>query len=98
MPAPSRTSHDAIVRAGAALLEEVGLPGLTMLAVAERVGVRAPSLYKHVGGRDDLVARIADATVRDLGAVLEQATAGRPADQALHHAAWALRSFAHERP
>ena len=44
MPTPERTSLDAIIRAGCDLLEADGVEGLTMQAVAVRVGVRAPSL------------------------------------------------------
>ncbi|WP_159606577.1 TetR/AcrR family transcriptional regulator, partial [Agromyces humi] len=71
MPTPDRTSLEAIVEAGRALLEADGLDGLTMQAVADRVGVRAPSLYKRVRNRDALVARIAEATLQDLSARLE---------------------------
>jgi AcrR family transcriptional regulator len=99
VPAPSRTSPDAVMAAGADLLEEVGLAGLTMQAVAARVGVRAPSLYKHVPGRDALVARIADSAVRTLGEALEAAAPeGATPEEALRGAAQALRSFAHARP
>lgn len=99
MPAPSRTSLEAIVAAGTALLEEAGPDGLTMQAVATRVGVRAPSLYKRVAGRDALVRLVAEAAVRDLTEVLEAAT---PPDAdpaaALVDLAHALRRFAHARP
>ena len=42
--------------AGAALdlLEEHGPGGLTMRAVAARVGIKAPSLYKHFPDKDEL--------------------------------------------
>lgn len=59
MPTPSRTSETEIVRAASALLERGGLDALTMQAVAAEVGVRAPSLYKRVGGRDELLRRVA---------------------------------------
>ncbi|MBG0565813.1 TetR/AcrR family transcriptional regulator [Actinoplanes aureus] len=67
MPTPERTSLDEIVQAGRDILESAGVAGLTMQAVADRVGVRAPSLYKRVRGRDDLVRLVVEATVRDLG-------------------------------
>ncbi|MBM7830972.1 AcrR family transcriptional regulator [Agromyces cerinus] len=67
MPTPERTSLDAIVGAGRAILEVEGLGGLTMQAVAERVGVRAPSLYKRVRDRSDLVRLIAASSVAELG-------------------------------
>ena len=73
MPTPERTSLDAIIDAGRDLLEADGVEGLTMQAVADRVGVRAPSLYKRVRNRDELIARIAEATLRELSARLDDA-------------------------
>ena len=66
MPTPSRTSLDAITAAGGEILAARGLSGLTMQAVAQSVGVRAPSLYKHVADRDALVGLVADAAATDL--------------------------------
>lgn len=100
MPTPERTSLEEIVRAGRDLLESGGLDGLTMQAVAHRVGVRAPSLYKRVRNRDELVALIADATLREFGVRMD-AAAGEPVDEprrALRRLARAGRVFAHERP
>jgi AcrR family transcriptional regulator len=75
VPAPSRTSLDAIVRSGRAVLDDEGIDALTMQRVAAAVGVRAPSLYKHVRDRDALIRLIAADVVRDLGALLHAAAA-----------------------
>lgn len=40
-----------VVAAAAGLVNEVGLQGLTMGLLAQRLGIRAPSLYKHVTDR-----------------------------------------------
>lgn len=100
MPTPDRTSLAAIVEAGRDLLELGGVDGLTMQAVATRVGVRAPSLYKRVSGRDALVALVADATLRELGeeADLAAERAGADPRARLVALAHALRAFAHRRP
>lgn len=73
MPTPDRTSLGEIVAAGRELLEEAGPTGLTMQAVAARVGVRAPSLYKRVKDRDALVSAVAAAVVDDLAERLDAA-------------------------
>ncbi|NEA42831.1 TetR/AcrR family transcriptional regulator [Streptomyces sp. SID11385] len=66
MPSPEKTSFAVIVAAGRELLESEGPQGLTMQKVATRVGVRAPSLYKHVANRAALLDAVAEATVEDL--------------------------------
>lgn len=73
MPTPDKTSIDAIVLAARDILEHDGLAGLTMQAVALRVGVRAPSLYKRVQSRDGLIRLVAEATLTDLANRLDSA-------------------------
>jgi len=91
MPTPDRTSLEAIVLAAADLLETEGLAGLTMNAVAQRVGVRPPSLYKRVEGRDQLIRLVAEATLLELASRLDtESTAAGIAD--------AFRAFGRERP
>jgi TetR/AcrR family tetracycline transcriptional repressor len=49
-----------IVRAALALLDEVGLDELTMRRLAERLGVKAASLYRHVHDKDELLVLLGD--------------------------------------
>ena len=98
MPTPDRTSLDDIIRAGRDILESEGLARLTMQAVADRVGVRAPSLYKRVRSRDDLVGLIAEATVHALGERLDAVAGSGDARTDLGELARAFRAFAHARP
>jgi AcrR family transcriptional regulator len=98
MPTPDRTSLEEIVQAGRDILESAGIALLTMQAVAERVGVRAPSLYKRVRSRDDLVGLIAEATVHDLGEQLGAVGTGADPRRRLAELARALRAFAHAQP
>ena len=69
-----------------------------MLAVAERVGVKAPSLYKRVASRDALIAAIAMATAQDLGNALEPLRGIADPAAALRAVAHGFRAFAHAHP
>src|SRR5215471_5519711 len=49
-----------VVRAAVALLDEIGLDELTMRRLAERLGVKAASLYRHVRSKEELLALLGD--------------------------------------
>lgn len=98
MPAPARTSNDAVVAAARTILERDGLASLTMQAVADAVGVRAPSLYKRVAGRDALVSLVVDAAALELGDEVSAAVAGLDAADDLRALATAFRGFARRNP
>jgi AcrR family transcriptional regulator len=98
MPTPERTSLAEIVEAARDIVEKEGLADLTMQAVAVRVGVRAPSLYKRVRNRDDLVRLVVESIVRDLGERLDAVTAGGDARDDLGKLCRAFRAFAHAHP
>jgi len=83
----------AVVAAGAAIADEIGLAGLSMGLVAERLGVRTPSLYKHVDGLADLHRRIAVLATTELGDAIRDALQGRSGPDALDALARALRDF-----
>ncbi|MFE7116902.1 TetR/AcrR family transcriptional regulator [Streptomyces sp. NPDC057654] len=82
-----------MVAAGAALADEVGIAHLTMGLLAERVGVRTPSLYKHVGGQEDLNRRIAVLAIREAADAVGGAVQGYAGRDALAAAARAFRAF-----
>ncbi|GLY95835.1 TetR family transcriptional regulator [Actinoplanes sp. NBRC 103695] len=87
-----------MVAAGAAIADEVGLAGLTMGLLAERVGVRPPSLYKHVGSLAALRHGIAIQAERELGDALARAAAGRSGPEAVHAFADAYRRWVLDHP
>jgi AcrR family transcriptional regulator len=82
-----------VVAAGAALADEVGFTELTMGRLAERVGVRSPSLYKHIASQDDLNRRIGALALAEAADAIGAATQGRAGRDALAAAARALRDF-----
>ncbi len=97
MPAPARTSLDHIVRAARAVLERDGLDGLTMQAVAAEVGVRAPSLYKHVDGRGGLIRLTIDHALDEVAQLQRAVPPGPPTGWA-RALGDAFRAFGHANP
>lgn len=89
---------DAVVAAGAALADEVGFANLTMGALAQRVGVRTPSLYKHVDGLEDLTRRIAALAMSEVADAVGRAIQGKAGRDALAGAMRAFRAFVLEHP
>jgi AcrR family transcriptional regulator len=93
-----------VVAAGRQLLEEEGLEALTMRRLAERVGIRAPSLYKHLPDKAALEAAIIATGFEEAAAAFEQAVdsagegSGEGAGDALVVLAAAYRRFALEHP
>ncbi len=87
-----------VVAAAATLADEVGLTNVSMSALAERLGVRAPSLYKHVDGQADLQRRVAVLALTELGGALRDALQGRSGKDALAAAAATIRRYAVAHP
>ncbi|UED88720.1 TetR/AcrR family transcriptional regulator C-terminal domain-containing protein [Streptomyces profundus] len=80
-----------------ALGDERRAAGVTMRAIAARLGVEAMSLYNHVAGRDDLIDGMVDAVFREIelpapGADWKAAMRGRAASAraALRRHPWAV--------
>jgi len=57
--------QDRIVEAALELLDRDGLVGVTTRRLAERLGVRSPSLYWHIRDREQLLGLLSDRIVAD---------------------------------
>jgi AcrR family transcriptional regulator len=71
--------RDEIVVAARELLESRGPEQLTMRALAERLEIRAPSLYKHVADKEELETLLIAEALRIMGEALHAATDRLPA-------------------
>lgn len=96
-PRPGLTTK-SVVDAAAAIANAEGLDAVTLAAVAAAVGVRAPSLYAHVGGLRDVRRRLGTRGAQDLAELLGGAAIGRARSDALTAAADAYRVYAREHP
>jgi AcrR family transcriptional regulator len=80
------------------LADEVGLSQLTLAALATRLGVRQPSLYKHIDGMDGLRRGLTVRAKNELANILARAAIGRERGDAITAIAQAYRGWAHEHP
>ena len=87
-----------VVASGAELADEVGVASVSLAALAERLGVKAPALYKHVDSIGDLRHRIATLAMTELGDALRDALQGKSGADAIGALFTALRSYIAEHP
>ncbi|WP_445150341.1 WHG domain-containing protein [Baekduia sp. Peel2402] len=85
--------HDTVVAAAATIADAEGLDAVTLSRVAAELGVKSPSLYNHVAGREGLLRGIALLGLSELAAALRDAAVGRSGDDALLAASQAYRAY-----
>lgn len=89
---------DEVVASAAGLADEIGFQAVTMGLLAGRLGVRAPSLYKHVDGLADVQHRLATLAMTELGEVIRDAVQGKAGCDALAALLTALRGYVAAHP
>ena len=87
-----------VVEAAAALADEEGFEGLSLARLAERLGVRTPSLYNHVAGLEGIRRELVLMGLRELGRALSRASIGVSGEAAVLAIGQAYRVFVKERP
>lgn len=87
-----------VVEEAERIADEVGLHRLTLTLLAARVGVRQPSLYKHIDGLPSLHRSITIRGKLELADVLARAAVGRSRGDAVAAMAHAYRRWAGEHP
>ena len=94
-------STASVICEAADLADEIGYDALTLTALASRLNVAVPSLYKHVGSLHDLRRGVALLAVGELGAVLRAALDHRESctpTSGLHELAAAYRRYVLDHP
>ncbi len=97
MPGAGLT-EERVVEEAERLADEVGVSNLTLSALAKRLGVRQPSLYKHIAGMDGLQRSISLRAKNELADVLGRAAVGRARDDAIVSTSRAYRSWTLQHP
>ena len=75
---PGGLTKAAIVQAALDLLDDAGMDGLTLRALASRLGVQAPALYWHVRNKQALLDEMATRIWREVGDVMSALPADLP--------------------
>lgn len=97
MPGTDRSRRaQEIVQAARDLLEEEGVDGLSMRRIAARVGIQAPSIYKHLPDKQAVVNALISDGFEEAAAAF--ATAREDGDDSLAALGAAYRAFAHRHP
>ena len=87
-------SADQVFAAAERIVDDHGVDGLTIAALAAALGVRGPSLYSHVSGLDEVKAAVQARTMAQLSDVLRDAAMGRAAGDAMRAQCHAWRAYA----
>ncbi|MCZ0995515.1 GntR family transcriptional regulator [Streptomyces noursei] len=83
-------TRERIVRAGIEVADGEGLRALSMRRVAAEFGVSSMALYRHVGGKDELVMQMADAAFAEVRLPEPAPTGWRDRMEAGARLQWAL--------
>jgi len=90
--------RSTVVEAAARLVDEEGIEQLTLGRLAERLGVRTPSLYNHVAGLPGLKHDLALYCLHDVYDRVTRAAIGKSRAEAIFAFASTYLSYARETP
>ncbi len=91
-------TREQLISVAGQLADENGLEQLTLSQVAERLGIRIPSVYNHVNGLPGLQRELAILGGRQFMERIQRAAVGKSADEAMIAIAQAFRRYAREHP
>ncbi|CAM4424422.1 TetR/AcrR family transcriptional regulator [Paenibacillus tarimensis] len=87
-----------IVTAAVEIADAEGLESVTLARVAEKLGVRSPSLYNHINGLQELRMQLTLLALNRLHAAMAAAAEGNPGEEALRRISQAYVNFARMQP
>ncbi|MCA9911745.1 MAG: helix-turn-helix transcriptional regulator [Anaerolineae bacterium] len=99
MPYPAQIDLETLIETARRMIEEHGFDKLSLRMIAQELGVKAPSLYRHVENKAALLAAVNQVTRTELFAVMHRAMeADIPLEERLLAIANAYRAYAHANP
>lgn len=97
-PSSRGVTRERLLDHAVAVVDEGGADALTMAHLAQRLGVRPPSLYKHVDSIDAVRRSVATEALTELTQTVLQATAGLSDRAALEGGCRAYLDYASHHP
>lgn len=74
MPHPAQVTHEQILHTARRLFEAQGYEQVTLARLAEALGIKAPSLYKHFSDKAALLKAVNTLTMSELTHAMQKAT------------------------
>ncbi len=97
MPRQGLTT-ETVVEVAALLAEEVGCERLTLHKLADRLNIKAASLYTHISGIEELYVLLSNLALKQLGAAMLDAVEGKQRGEAIRSMSVAYRDYAKQNP
>jgi AcrR family transcriptional regulator len=98
VPAIAKTTDEEVVAVTRRLIKRHGADAVSMLSVAQAIGVRAPSLYKRFADRQGLLSAVEQQVLTELGKKMLTASRAPTPTEQLNAMALAYRRFARAHP
>jgi AcrR family transcriptional regulator len=98
MPARKHIDLQRVIQTALDLADGHSFEEVTLASVADKLGIRIPSLYNYVTGLQGLRREMTLWSVRQFGEHVRRAAVGKAGDDAILSIATASRAFAHAHP
>ncbi len=100
IPYPTQVTREQIVQQAHDMIEAEGVAALSLAKLAAAFGIKAPSLYRHVGNKIGLLRAVNLLTTQNLFVAMHEAEKGASIDPTLRLLAifQAYRKYAHNNP
>ena len=89
---------DIILKTAADLADAEGIANVTLKALAEKLGVKPPSLYKHINGLEELKKALMLYGWKSLEKKVTRAAVGKSKEDAIRAIFYAYRDYVKEHP
>ena len=89
---------DIILKTAVDLADAEGIANVTLKALAEKLGVKPPSLYKHINGLEDLNKALMLYGWKSLEKKVTRAAVGKSKEDAIRAIFYAYRDYVKEHP